>query len=231
MIPPQIDTLFTHAEYKKYLITAKANSEDMRVSPVVQTTGSNQKKLIPGSTLKGAYRNKIEKYLIDLYSKNLGRVPEEARPCIPVPANSLSKEEKDLINNKHYYREGGCVFDEDDTDDSEKKEQKKTSICPACYFLGAQGLPGFVSVPCLYESTSKYGVFEGVMFVLMRDEHKNWEFGRARPYGVDLWINEKFTPEQYLQFYVINLLKSIQSLGSVKGSLRVEISVKRFSHS
>lgn len=44
------------------------------------------------------------------------------------------------------------------------------------------------------------------MYVLLEDKQKNWVLGKRRPYGVDKWLKEKITPEQYLQLYIKNKL-------------------------
>ncbi len=105
-------------------------------NPVAMIGG---KVVVQGPTLKGFLRNKIEEYLIDNYSDN-----EFMKPCIPSSENTLSSDEKILIKNGKYRPGGACKYS------SEDSRNRSSSICPVCYFLGANGLNGFVRVPYLY---------------------------------------------------------------------------------
>lgn len=172
---------------------------------------------IPGTSLKGALRHEIEAYLLDSFPEN-----PEMKPCIP--ASRLSSDEKKLVNNKKYRRSSchypckiekynnnkKCISIKDGNSYGleNEKNKRKHSICPACYFLGAQGLPGFLIVPFLdttgkedefasvridrgkgtvaSEGPRQYTVlpegttFTGTMTLLLKDTIKDWEFGKPR---------------------------------------------------
>ncbi len=95
--------------------------------------------VVQGPTLKGFLRSKIEEYLIGGYSGN-----ELMKPCIPSSENTLSRDEDMLIKAGKYREKGACQYS------SEDPRKKSNSICPVCYFLGANGLNGFLRVPYLY---------------------------------------------------------------------------------
>lgn len=162
---------------------------------------------IQGPSLKGALRSEIERYLIDQYGGK-----SAMKPCIPSSVKTLSEEEKQLIQANKFRDGGSCLFSEAD---------KSRQICPACYFLGAQGLVGFVRVPYLFadvppetlysvrldratgvvrEGTNRNyqlmadGVeFTGVMEVLLDDPARDWTLGKPRPQlaNLDVWLKTK----------------------------------------
>ena len=108
---------------------------------------------IPGSSLKGALRGEIERFLIDrYYDARAGRWPDNrraAQPCLA--ATQVWRSEEQLVNSGRYRLtkaaqgrrrpESICAY---------PLPQGATGICPACYLLGAQGLVGFVKVPFLW---------------------------------------------------------------------------------
>lgn len=102
--------------------------------------------VVPGPSLKGALRAAMENYLItkfyDAGEKKWKDGLEALRPCIPNP--KLSAEEQALVSAGRY-RHTTCAY-------SAKPGDR---ICPVCYFLGAQGLVGFVSVPFLVAESSQ----------------------------------------------------------------------------
>lgn len=98
--------------------------------------------VVQGPTLKGFLRSQIEEYLIDQYSDI-----SVMKPCIPSSERTLSADEKMLIAGGKYRAKGACSYS------SEDMKNKSDSICPACYFLGAMGLNGFVRIPYLYTET------------------------------------------------------------------------------
>lgn len=119
-----------------------------------------KKAVVPGSTLKGAYRFEIERHLIDTYlDKNTKKWRDiNLQPCIP--STKLSLDENQLAQNglyRFYYNKfqnkggefkgNGCHYACD------RNCEKKHEICPVCYFLGANGLEGFVKVPFLFADT------------------------------------------------------------------------------
>ncbi|MBE0481072.1 MAG: hypothetical protein IBX68_08840 [Dehalococcoidia bacterium] len=170
--------------------------------------------VIQGPSLKGALRAEIEQHLILQYSGT-----PEMMPCIPSSVNALSAEERQLIQAKKFRDDGACVYSD---------KQKSSSICPACYFLGAQGLVGFTRVPYLYCDTAPetlYSVridratgvvrertnrdyqllpdgttFTGKMELLLFDPTRNWELGRPRPQltGLDNWLSVRNWAQQDL---------------------------------
>ena len=172
-------------------------------------TRVGNKLVIPGSTLKGALRAKIEEYLIDSYFSN-GKWKEgfeHFKPCIP--GAELSDDEKILIKNGKYRDQGGtCRYP--CTDKSCGKDVSH-SICPACYFLGCMGLNGFIKVPFLYAegtATELYSsridrgtktvasgtnrpyelvpdetIFRGKLIILLEDSILGWKLGEPRDLG------------------------------------------------
>ena len=220
-------------------------------SPIVKVGG---KYVIPGSTLKGALRSKIEEYLIDTYS-NIG----EMKPCIPTSKNTISQEEQKLINSGKYRPGGSCEY------------PKTNSICPACYFLGANGLVGFVSIPFLYTDNSaelmysvridraketaadrtnrdyevlpQGTVFKGDIEIILEDTVKGWKLGKKRTglqRNVDKWLDErnvntgkKFSemePNDLINEFIKKRLIDINQLGGFKskgaGKVKIEIEDK-----
>lgn len=98
--------------------------------------------VVPASSLKGALRAELEGYLIK--TKKHSDNPY-MKPCIPSAWNTISDAEKNLIKEKKFKDGGGCNYSVRSSSDY---------ICPVCYFLGAQGLIGFVRVPYLYTDSS-----------------------------------------------------------------------------
>ncbi len=94
--------------------------------------------VVQGPTLKGALRGAIERYLIENYKEN-----DKLKPCIPSSERTLSPDERTLIQAGLYRKAGACEYRSDD-------RGEKRPLCPACYFLGAMGLVGFVRVPTLF---------------------------------------------------------------------------------
>jgi len=229
-------------------VGAKRSAMSVSDAPIVKVGG---KCVIPGSTVKGALRNKMEEYLIDTYSRELGM-----KPCIPVSSKILSKEERHLIKMKKYRDDGACEY------------PTSRAICPVCYFLGANSLIGFVTLPFLYTSSSVemlYSVgidratgtiakgtnrdyevlpqdttFEGGIEILLEDTVKEWKLGQKRlglQKEVDLWLenksivfNKKFkdlTPEEITKEFIIDRLVDIKMLGGFrsKGIGKVEVGI------
>lgn len=163
-------------------------------NPVAMIGG---KVVVQGPTLKGFLRNRIEEYLIDNYSGN-----DLMKPCIPSSENTLSADEKKLIKDAKYRAGGACKYS------SEDSRNRSGSICPVCYFLGANGLNGFVRVPYLYTESRPeelYSVrvdrakdtvvdrtnrnyqimsdnvtFEGSLEILTENSINGWTLGRTR---------------------------------------------------
>lgn len=211
------------------------------VNNPVATVGG--KVVVQGSTLKGALRSEIERYLIEEYqSENNNNM----MPCIPSSVRTLSLEEQGLIKKKLYRENGGCVY---------SMRRKSESICPACYLLGAQGLPGFVRVPCLYtdataedlysvrvdratgvvaESTNreyqimaKDTVFEGNLEIALAYPTRDWIFGEPRCEN-DEWLKSgEWTRGKIIKELILDRLEAITMMGGFKskGCGKVEIKV------
>ncbi|RLI61794.1 MAG: hypothetical protein DRO88_12610 [Promethearchaeia archaeon] len=175
--------------------------------------------VIPGTTLKGALRNEIERYLIQNCSNN-----PEMKSCIPTAR--LSVDEEKLVEDGKYRRSSchyPCNMRKEKNQEKERcssikwkyygledeKREGKHSICPTCYLLGAQGIPGFITVPFLNtevkeeefagvridrgngtvtkEGPRNYLIipedvkFTGTLTILLKDDIKGWELGKPRP--------------------------------------------------
>jgi CRISPR/Cas system CSM-associated protein Csm3 (group 7 of RAMP superfamily) len=199
--------------------------------------------VVQGSTLKGALRAEIERHLIENYASD-----DAMRPCIPSSVNTLSPEELKLIEKGVYRRDGGCVY---------SMRRKSESICPACYLLGAQGLPGFVRVPYLFTETPAeelysvrvdrgtgvvaertnrdyqimpdHTVFEGILEVLFTDAGRQWKLGERR-FNEDKWVGSgKWDAGKIIDEFVIARLHAISVVGGFKskGCGKVSIEVEQ----
>jgi CRISPR/Cas system CSM-associated protein Csm3 (group 7 of RAMP superfamily) len=184
-------------------------------NPVTRVGG---KLVVPGSTLKGALRSKIEEFLIDSYFSN-GRWKsdfEHFMPCIP--GAELSGDEKLLVGAGKYRDQGGtCRYP---CTDRNCGRDVKHSICPVCYLLGSMGLNGFSRVPFLsaegsaselyssrmdrgtktiatgsnrpYELVPSETVFQGQLFVLLEDTVLNWKLGEPRNVGETRTLGDRW---------------------------------------
>ncbi len=170
--------------------------------------------VVPGSTLKGAYRWEIERYLIDTYFDRATKKwkDKNLQPCIP--STKLSPDENELVQNGLYrfynlfqqkggdFKGDGCHYP------CTGKCRELHEICPVCYFLGANGLEGFIKVPFLYAKTEvnelysanidravqtvKQGTnrpyqlvpdgtkFNGTLTVILKDTVRDRELGKTR---------------------------------------------------
>lgn len=200
---------------------------------------------IPGSSLKGALRAEIERYLIENHSKSSGM-----KPCLPASEKIISAGERALIEAGKYKRGGACEYRE--TGD----KSKDNYICPACYLLGAIGMMGFVRVPYLsteerpetlfsvridrasgtataaakgkgasrqYEILPQGTEFNGKMEVLLEDTIRGWKLGGARKFASsltqgDLWLekNPGWDQKKILKELLQDRLESIHLLGGFK---------------
>jgi|GEM_PF-2268891 len=130
-------------------------------------------------------------------------------PCIP--SSELSEDENILIKKKKYYKDKFCHYP--CVPEKNKCGDIVHTICPACYFLGANGLNGFVRIPFLYPEkpiivndlySSKIdrftgtvtkgtnrpysflpndSIFQGTMTVIIQDDILHWEIGKPRNLG------------------------------------------------
>jgi CRISPR/Cas system CSM-associated protein Csm3 (group 7 of RAMP superfamily) len=164
---------------------------------------------VPGSTLKGALRAEIERWLLNSAYDAQERKwrNDELKPC--VPSSNLSPDETRLVQEQRY-RGHACRYG--GSNNGSKNQGKKKyhrQICPVCYLLGAQGLVGFVSVPFLFaepgyqnlysssidraSGTVKKGTnrpyqlvpqgaeFSGELEILIEDSFLGWKLGSPRP--------------------------------------------------
>ena len=197
--------------------------------------------VIPGSTLKGAYRAALEIFLIDqYYDADAGKwaAGDEAKqPC--VPAAKPSPDERRLIESGRYKHQT-CAYTEN---------KYSQAICPCCYLLGAMGIQGFVRVPFLYADATANQLYtasldratgtvrggtnfayelvpEGVAFagrlsVTIRNTVLGWDLGRPREYAgnrtQDAWLRDRLLdPDEVVREWVVARLKSITLIGGYK---------------
>lgn len=249
--------------YEKYEIRLTAN-QPIRIGGKDEPLGNidnpiakvGERMCIPGPSLKGAYRNELERWLNETYARDGTWQDESRMPCLP--STQPSKSEELLYNNKKYRKEV-CKCDE--------KEKTPPDICPVCYLLGAPGLTGFVNIPFLFApkekqpsalyatrmdratNTVKSGnrsyqlvvpgtTFSGDMEVLIEDKFVNWEIGKPRKLhnGVtaDKWLeNECFanmSREKFIETFIIKRLEAIKVIGGFRskgfGSVSIAVTKK-----
>lgn len=199
--------------------------------------------IVPGTTLKGALRHEIEKYLVEKYSKDVGM-----KPCLPSSQRTISIDEGELIN-KGIYKGQSCAY-----------PRGGDYICPACYLLGAQGIVGFMIIPFLvadaiptemtgiridrfsgkaadstkrdYQILPEGTKFKGILTILLKDEIRDWELGKPRilkePTLGDKWLeNYERNKDNIIKEFIKERLESIKILGGLKssGAGRVKITV------
>ncbi len=172
----------------------------------VAVVGSNV--VVPGSSLKGAYRNALERYLIDQYydrgERKWLKGKASLQPCMA--GTKLSKDEATLVE-QGLYRGQACHYPCVRRRNRCGDEQHE--VCPVCYLLGAQGLVGFVRVPFLmsevsaselysarmdramgtvaegtnrpYELVPHESTFRGTLYVTLEDDVLGWKLGEPRP--------------------------------------------------
>lgn len=190
--------------------------------------------VVQGTSLKGALRHEIEKYLIENYNDS-----KWMKPCIPSSSRLISKDEQELINRGKYKGES-CSY-----------PRENDYICPVCYFLGAQGLVGYIITPFLkadvipsdlysirvdrakgiaakgtnreYQIIPEGIKFRGLMTVLLRDNIKDWELGKSRTLKEstlgDKWLqNSKKDSEEIIKEFIKERLENITVLGGLKSS-------------
>jgi CRISPR/Cas system CSM-associated protein Csm3 (group 7 of RAMP superfamily) len=186
------------------------------INPITKMGG---RLVIPGSTLKGALRSEVEKFLIDTYFQNAKWKEgfEAFKPCIP--GAELSKDEEKLVDaGKYRDKFGSCRY----PTDPKKTRDKKLPICPSCYMFGAMGLVGFLKVPFLYAEGSPTDItgtridrarktvfekrgkgalysyevvpdgtnFTGILTVLLEDTVLGWKLGEPRDLGEEMTLGD-----------------------------------------
>jgi len=203
--------------------------------------------VVPGTSLKGAIREEMERYLIKNYPNE-----NDMKPCIPSSEKMLSSDERKLIN-EGMYKGSSCHYPCD------PKEGVKHGICPVCYLLGAQGLVGFVTIPFLYaavtsselpatridrvtktvaEGTHRFyqmvpvGVkFEGTMTIMFEDKLRKWNLGKPRPLQGntqgDLWLERAgWDANKIIKELIADRVESLGILGGLRSSGAGEVSIK-----
>ncbi len=221
-------------------------------NPVTRVGG---RVVVQGSSLKGALRAQVERYLIENFKNAAGM-----RPCIPSPKSGLSAAEQQLIDAKIFIGDG-CKYKEPEPRRNNQPLDDNEYICPACYLLGAQGITGFVRVPYLFseavpedlyavridrasgtvaERTNRdYQIiapdvtFVGTLQVLLSDPVRGWELGKPRklPSAAtrgDVWLADgKWTREKILDELIVKRLEAIDLMGGFKskGGGRVKLTV------
>ena len=88
--------------------------------------------VIQGSSLKGALRTAIEDYLM----QECSHIPE-MKSCIPSPENTLSQDEKELIEKGKYREGGGCHYSE--RNKSSTQARKRNSFLLDVFFNNRRG--------------------------------------------------------------------------------------------
>jgi CRISPR/Cas system CSM-associated protein Csm3 (group 7 of RAMP superfamily) len=202
--------------------------------------------VVPGSSLKGALRHALERYLIDQhYDRGAGSWKQAARemqPCMASTKRLLSKDEKELIG-RGLYRDESCHY----PCTSRSCGEKQHTICPVCYLLGAQGLVGFVRVPFLtsdvptnelysarmdraigtvaggtnrpYELVPDQASFTGTLYVMTSDDVLDWELGKPRTLK-DATGGDKWldgwTSDKIVSNLIVGVLQNISILGGYK---------------
>ena len=174
-------------KYEEFTINNKSKNTVKREKGILEKV----KNYFGNCPVNSITQSKIEEYLIDKYS-NI----QEMKPCIPTSQNTISHEEEKLIEKGKYRPNGNCEYPKVDT------------ICPVCYFLGANGLVGFVSIPFLYTDNSaelmysvridrakgtaadrtnrdyqvlpQGSIFKGDIEIILEDTVKGWKLGQKR---------------------------------------------------
>jgi len=204
-------------------------------SPVVKL---GDKIVVQGTSLKGAYRAELERHFIDTYFDKTSKKwkNEWLKPCIPADENTISPDERKLINEGFY--KYSCAY-----------PSTQEYICPVCYLLGARGLVGFVHVPFLnltkgsaeplafirkdrvigtsargthgalakFEAIAEGSTFEGTMNILLQDDVIKWNLGQKRNLAEsigDKWLEtDEWNRDKIEKELIVNRLQNIKSLG------------------
>jgi CRISPR/Cas system CSM-associated protein Csm3 (group 7 of RAMP superfamily) len=206
-------TLITKEPFR---IGAKQEPLSGADNPITRLGG---KLVIPGTTVKGALRSEVERFLIDTYYE-AGKWKqgfEAFRPCIP--GAELSRDEEKLVDSGKYRDKiGACHY----PCNPKKCGDRNHSICPACYLFGSQGLVGFVKVPFLYAEGTPTDItgtridrarktvfekrgrgalytyevvpdgvtFSGTLSVLLEDTVLGWKLGEPRDLGEERTLGD-----------------------------------------
>jgi CRISPR/Cas system CSM-associated protein Csm3 (group 7 of RAMP superfamily) len=116
--------------------------------------------VIPGTSLKGAWRSRLEALLQEKgveFASKLSVKPEYLKPCIPTTRPSPA--ESDKFAGKRWLT--GCQIEmERDRIQVNPRDGNRNFVCPVCYFFGANGLQGFLRIGNLVPSVSVASVFD-----------------------------------------------------------------------
>jgi len=215
-------------------------------SPVVRV---GDKIVVQSTSLKGAYRAELERYLIDTFYDKVNKKWKDQwiQPCIPADERSISNDERKLIAQGIY--KYCCSYPRPDN-----------SICPICYLLGARGLIGFASIPFLnmeteeiarlqfigidrvtgvsakgrigkFEVVPEGNTFKGTLFLLREDDVLGWQLGKPRSLSGskgDKWLESPgWTEEKLINDFIIDRLQNLQFFGGFKsrGCGRVRLTI------
>lgn len=110
--------------------------------------------VIPGSSFKGAWRAQLENLLESQFDELCGELGltndhrDRLKPCIPIPKPSAAEREQFKGGRRKL---AGCqvMVDEKTVQLNPSRDREDKTVCPACYFFGANGLMGFLRVPNL----------------------------------------------------------------------------------
>lgn len=118
--------------------------------------------VIPGTSLKGAWRSRLETLLQEKqgeFAVKFSAQAEHLRPCIPTTRPSLA--EKERFDGKRWLT--GCQVEVEEgriTVNPRPGNDKRDFLCPVCYFFGATGLQGFLRVGHLFPPASTVSLYE-----------------------------------------------------------------------
>jgi len=206
-------------------------------SPVVKL---GNKIVIQGTSLKGAFRAELERFLIDSHFKDKKKWDNPwMKPCIPADIRTISPDEKRLIDNGFY--KYSCSY-----------PNPNDYICPVCYLLGARGLVGYARIPFLnlvkgdaeqlqfiredriigtsargergalgkFEAIPADSKFEGYLSILEADDIIGWKLGEKRNLAEsqgDRWLESGiWDKEKILKDLVTERLTNIKIMGGFR---------------
>jgi len=111
--------------------------------------------VIPGSSFKGAWRSRLEDLIeadFDALCAKFalsGEQREHFRPCIPSPAPSVTKAEREKFKGKRKLASCQIAIEEERVRINGGRDRLDKTLCPVCYLFGCNGLMGFLRVPNL----------------------------------------------------------------------------------
>lgn len=118
--------------------------------------------VIPGTSLKGAWRSRLEALLQERAAElatKFSASAEQLRPCIPTTRPSQAEQER--FSGERWLT--GCQMELEEgriSVNPRHKDGGRKFLCPVCYFFGATGLQGFVRVGHLLPPASTAALYE-----------------------------------------------------------------------